>query len=68
MATSFDELWEDQDGHRRDASPGKRSRSQNDPRSSWAAVGLVRAFVWLQESVFPAVLFWLFCFVTCLFV
>lgn len=41
IATSFDELFEDQDGGRREAaSPGKRSRPQANPRSSWASVGL----------------------------
>ncbi|KAL8615267.1 hypothetical protein ACOMHN_051759 [Nucella lapillus] len=41
LATSFDDLWTEKDGHSRDASPlGKKSRAKSDPRLSWAAVGL----------------------------
>lgn len=61
MATSFDELWEDQDGHRRDPSPGKKSRTQNDLRSSWAAVGLV-GYLCVFEEIISFVFAFLFLF------
>ncbi|XP_076472953.1 uncharacterized protein C8orf34 homolog isoform X2 [Babylonia areolata] len=41
LSTSFDELWAEKDGQPKDMPPpGKKSRPKNDPRSSWAVVGL----------------------------